>query len=423
MVFKPVSRQTPANSRAVLVAKQALKQVSQMAQQRALNALEVDGYEGLYYSRLQSGRVCSCSHTIQPNRVSALSVLNDQGLASSNHLHSLLTNGLFEIRNYAQDQDVDGNSTKSTIPLDDEIITPELNSDGNVVENGSVDVDETALGSLNSFCGCCYNTGWVGGYNLVGGFRLVLDVMHPKVSLSQCYVDIAQHPLETESAGQQIPELIFTTVFPVYLRGKPHRMQAWRNHDPVDAQWYHIVNNVRVPLTLQNLSTVFDGKQHTIVVTGFTRLSHIEIQAASSTYFKFGLPKLTKTADLDRLDTTQPTQLTLGPNVPVVNTWDVIADTINHKLWRLSSASDLRDSQGNLYGWDTDARIVQTYENLITLYNSQLEQLPNVPYAPSSAPPPVLVPPEIVTPMLNNPNFDVPDYVARFNATLASGVP
>lgn len=422
MVFKPVSRKLPANSRAVQVAKQALQQVSSMAQQRALNALEVDGYTGLYYSRMKAGRVCSCSHTIQPNRVTSMPILNDQGTASSSHLHSLLTGGAFEIRNYAQDLDSQGNNAKDPVPLSDDVFTHEVNSDGNVVEDGRVEADETSMGSLNSFCACCYNTGWVGGYNLVGGYRLVLDVMHPKVSLLNCLIDIAKHPLETEATGSNTtPELTFTATFPYFVKGKMHRLQAWRNTDPIDVEWFEVVSNVRTPVTLQNLHTLFDGKSHTVVAVGFTRLTHIEIQASSVTQFKFGLSKLSTTADLDRLDTTQPTQLVLGPNIPVVSAWDVVADTVNNKLWRISQASDLRDNQGRLYGWETDARIVQVYENLISLFNSRLERLANVPYVPPPSVTPVLVPPEIVTPMLNDPNFDVTDYVARFNSTLTTG--
>jgi hypothetical protein len=417
MAFKPVVRKLPANSRAVQVAKHTLQQVSFMARQRVLNALEVDGYQGLYYSRMQAGRVCSCSHTIQPNRVAALPILNDQGAASTSHLHSLLTSGAFEIRNYAHDQDHLGNTVKTPVPFAEEVFVHEVNADGNVSEPTTIDADETSMGSLNSFCACCYNTGWVGGYNLVGGYRVVLDVLHPKITLSNCLIDIAQHPLSTETWGQQAPELTFTLTLPFYVKGKVHRLQGWRNNDSVDTQWFHVVSNVRTPLTLQNVAALFDGKPHTFVVTGFTRLTHIEIQAAANTSFKFGLPRLSTTADLDRLDTTQPTQLVIGPNIPQVSTWDVVADTVNNKLWRISQASGLKDSTGILYGWETDARIVQTYENLISLFNSRLEKLANVPYEPSPQVVPVLVPPEIVTPMLDDPSFDVTDFVARFNAT------
>lgn len=366
------------NTRVVPIAQSRLDQVADLAQEQYVNALSVNGYDALVYSRLTNGRRCTCSHVLE---LKAGQILDEKGNATESHIQSLLTGADFSIEDYATMRNPNPNATvqgirviqpedyvtgktpfkphRENLELDDPFVTEVTTLQS--MEDAFAEVNLGAVSAQK--CSICYGSGFVGGYSLHNGNRFVLDVTYDKVTYSGYSVAQEVYPnLFTQQDEQGYIQ--FDITLPVGILSVD-RVQLWNNSLPVKGATLRIGTNLTnlITLTEDTVLTYATGLPCIIVVSDADSFSHLELQFNMSsvhTYIEY--PRLTKTGDLSVLDAIDSVQLVVSPQVMNVQAWDIIVDNVFKKSWRVTSSNWFNDRKMNIHGWDVSARLVQPYE-------------------------------------------------------------
>lgn len=388
------NRILPANSRAVDVAKRAIRDLTPVQQRRYHNAFAVQGYEAVVYNRLLQGTKCSC----QAHRKVFAGLLDEDGKMPEGHMNTLLTGGLeFTIDRYGSmpkgrddlreprgipalsrdDQfygelieesqtpfEIGGNSGS----LDDPYVDVTNSQSGANGPNQNVDLDELvdgfdadAVDLVGTRCTVCFGHGFVGGFSVLGGWRKVIAPHLPEVYSVEGTIEVNRSPHAFFSTRVEL-----RTIFP---RGALFidAFKFWNNVDQV------VPNRVLLdglPYSDVLLRALCDGREHAIVVE-FEELSywtHLEIQVSQSTKPSLiEFPRLQQSSNLSLLDLTEGVQLSASPEIPRLSTFDVIVESTFGKTFIINSSNWWNDKDRNVHGWDCQARVVQKNELLSLL--------------------------------------------------------
>lgn len=418
------NRILPTNSRSVDVARDSIDRITHNQNKRYDNAFQVQGFEAILYSRKKGGIKCLCQSK-QNLLGGGSSVLDENGNASAGTINEILTGQPFGVRPYASQPRqtfapviVDINTTmppptpefnessQNSIydtdyppirkPLhgapgqgfaldgDETSNTGVITEDG-FADNGPVSGDDTegrdlierALSSgfdtgfgvsSDVACSICFGTGYVGGFNIHNGFRLVLD--------SQCLAnpyDVNYEEFTPTFTGSTI---VFTPqIFP---RGaiSIDSLRAFLNEKVLAVQ-YFMVDGVKLA-NEQALINYCDGGMHQISIvfpgildadlnpTGCT-MTHLEIQYNQSyKTVKFEFPKLVQNAVETLIERTDPFQIIMSPVIPNVGNGDIVTDCTYGKVFQVTTANWWNDKRRAILGWETDVRPCQPQE-LFTL--------------------------------------------------------
>lgn len=377
-VIQPPRRNLhPRNQRAVEIAQNTIQRVAPLAQEQYNNALRVNGYDAIIYNRLHSGRKCSCSllEKFSPT------VLDTDGNATQEHIHTLLTGSKFGIRDYntktSNNPNVfsfDETSADLSTPQDETLETISVDPDPRTttVEGGPDDFQlEQDLGNdMAGKCNICYGNSFVGGYSVFNGIRIVLDTTFfslpdtsiPHAALNETALIQTEMPNKFEVLDSGY--VIFQTVLPknlVSLDG----LRIWDNFTQItgrlEIKYPADVNFVT--LNANNVLNFATGTTVQIKVSKVRYFTHVELQFnASRVVTHIEYPRLTKTGDLSVLEAIDGVSLVVGPLVTNIQPWDVIVDNVFRKIWRVTSSNWFNDRNMNIHGWDIQARLVQEYE-------------------------------------------------------------
>lgn len=373
----------PKNRASVSIAQSAINTMAPQIQEQYANALAVNGYPSLIWTRKQHGRICSCSQHIVKGFTDTVGTFDTDGNASSETIASLTSGFEYRIKRYGEKVNA-GNPVPPTTTIteankfdENKIKTGnELEDDWSVEiepEEGTVILPNTNLGA--NPCGVCFNNGVVGGYNLFGGQRLVFDatVEDSKRVLSGYVIDKTERPWKFV-ATTNTPTAEFTCLLPALIVSGL-QLRVFNNLDVVVVESEIWTGSAWVSLTSANLISYATGLSSKVRVKGNidTKFTHLEITyLVSSTPVYVEYPKITNTADLTAVDAIDSISLNIGPQVSDIAGFDLIYDLVFKKLWRITSTSELVDRNLNPHGWDVNARYVQTYENINSLVSIEL---------------------------------------------------
>lgn len=377
IVDKTSNKILPANARAADVADKAIKEITPVQQQRSMATFRVQGYQGILYSRLTQGSKCSC----QSSQKQINTALNKDGKASSNAISTLITGkDTFEIAPYgASNWDFNnptaslqtspqapGNQGQSQFDVVHKGTYPNgrLTDEADFGDNGPVDptfsiedlvggFDASHMGLSDVSCAVCFGTGFVSGYSPFYGYRKVLTVTDVGFNGN---VDFSDKPFSATAS-------VFT--FYVVLPKQPVGVDVFRvmyRHTPVNAIFS--VDGVPIDSTRKLLS-MCDGLMHNVQVTlpGGSLFTHVELQfnlSHESAFFEF--PKISQGSDTSLREQFEPFQISLSPNIPNLNSQDVIVDSVLNKTMVVQSVSPWNSRNRAILGWECNVRVIQPSE-------------------------------------------------------------
>ena len=389
----------PANSRAVDVAKQTLERVTPIQQRRYANAFEVNGYETLVYNRLRHGTVCSC----QGSRRAAATILGEDGKLKPGQMEKLLTGGLsFKVQPYGtrepmrtdvkqirggkpnahEDQMYDGaedGKHLADFDLEDDFDNPNTtvthagsdvddNSDANILDHddgdeytdfdGDSDVNDTK-------CAVCFGTGWVGGFSLLNGSRIVLSTQWPNMSVVGT-VEINRYPHAFMASS-----VTFDLILPKGVIGVD-AFRVWNNDLQIPTVTIYVDG---LAYNVGLIRALCDGLSHTITVEfeRLTMFTHIELQFnLSTTRALFELPRKTDGSTLSLTEPADDMQLNCSPAIPALFREDVLVECTLGKALIVQSVTDWKTRNRDIFGWDCNVRVLQPAELLNILPRRQL---------------------------------------------------
>lgn len=388
------NRVLPANTRAVDVARQAIRDITPVQQRRYHNAFMVQGYEAVVYNRLHNGLACSC----QARRKTLSSLLNEDGKMPEGKMNELLTGGLeFSVNRYGATSLPSSDRSKSNPnggtlvrgdqffgDLEDENQTPfEIAGADGDQQDPFMDVtaDQGANGPANNNdpdkdspvfdldiadlqgtrCTCCFGTGYVGGYSVLGGQRIVLVPQSKETGVIDGTIEANQFPnafwAKSVTFNVQLPKGFVNL----------DAFRVWNNVDRVDPTSVKIDN---LPFSPQLLAALCDGRVHTLTIAfdEETYWTHLELQICLSrdpAYLEF--PKLSQSSDISLQDLTESAQISASPIIPRLTTQDVIVESTFGKAFLIASSNWWNDKDRNVHGWDCQTRVIQPSELLSLL--------------------------------------------------------
>lgn len=359
VVYHSNNQLLPANQRNADVASFAVSGIASVMQQRNIAAFRVQGIEACLYNHLSSGHICSC----QGKSKKINSRLNEDGKASQGFINSILTGETFNTSQFG----IDDSGLESYVPetanypdRNDFLPSPE---ETNPDLSGELSLDEivgdfdaSALGITDSTCPICFGTGFIGGFSLYNGFRLVI-------------------PCEEFSLPADGELLLQNTPFSAKTSYATAEIVLPKGTVSVDA--FRLLNGFKLaedftvlldglPVSTSSVLAKADGRKHIVTImsaSSRSEFTHLEIQLNLSTESVYmEVPKLNKSSSVSILDSTDPFQILLSPNIPHVDKLDIITESMWGKALMVQDVSWHNTKERQMLGWECNARVVQQQE-------------------------------------------------------------
>ncbi len=366
-----------ANARAADVAEKAIKEIMPEMQQRSMSAFRPQGVQCIHYNRLNAGRKCNCQSS--PKQINGL--LGQDGKADIGTINSLITgNSDFGVTpyNFNQKRVTGDNSSSSPLApvnkfqgvfdvLSDNTEIPMADLLGGrpsgVGDNGAVesvtidemvsDFDAGSLGFTDVACPICFGTGYVGGFTPFHGHRQVLTVMDLQLDPSGS-LDLLKAPFVANAS--------FFNVIVKLPRGAIG-VDVFRVLNGAEPTGAVISIDGNTITSINQILTYCDGRQHLINATNLKSFTHFEIQFSLSTesvYFEF--PRRPSSANTALLEQTEPFQIILSPNLPMMESQDIIVEQMLGKVLVVQNVNPWNSRERNVLGWEAMVRVIQPME-------------------------------------------------------------
>lgn len=319
----------PANSRLPEIARRSIRAIGNAAAQQLVNAINVNGVPSLLYPRLQAGRKCTCQ---QVNS----SVLTADGTLTEHQI-----NGLVSI----------------TTPLshdDNRVFTYGLPNDPIAL----LDDPQTATPTFSRFadtaCGVCFGTGFVGGFTLYNGFRIV--AVPDDFDFDTGYTDQQSMP----NLGVIPAQGTATTV--ITLPRGVQRVIARRVLNSTD----DLSASIKLSLSTQD-TLASTGKPVEVVITNVTdedvMFTHLEIAALqTANLMKVDFPKLDKNPRVALYDDIGGQSIIIPPSVSGLPPLSIITENLWGAAWMLTEVNTVEDNSGFQHWYETSGRLIQASE-------------------------------------------------------------
>lgn len=359
---------TPANARNADVTHKLVEHIAPMQQARMMSAFRVQGIEAVLYSKLTQGRQCICH-----GKNNEASRLSPDGKASTGAINRILSgNSNFGISEYDPFDDTGVTIDLKQGPKQKDLHRDDLDLVGgssyedefNQIEAGLLlgdngqfspdfehlfeGFDMSSLGLSDISCPICFGTNVVGGY---APFRSWRNVVLASDLKTDAYFDLPSFELDpgTHYLTVTLPRgAVVLDVFRTMCQDKATYSKFYL--DGVDISSARILDYC-------------DGSPHELKIETNEALTHVEMQFGLShepIYFEF--PKITKSYDLSYLDQQEPFQIVVSPDIPSLQTLDVIAESMHGKLLVVQTANQWNTRNKNMLGFECTVRVAQPQE-------------------------------------------------------------
>jgi len=380
-------RRLPSNQRAIDPAKRALQDLAAHQQRKYEAAFFVNPIEVVLYTRLQGGLHCACTFndvSAGPDAAPAGSMLGADGKATPETLQTILTGNKFGISEYAsnigtrsylpqrnssernafEDELAAGTETQPDLDALDE----ELPDDADTNENASSQLDRPLRSTDNRSCPICFGSGYVGGYAIHKGVRLVYDMRHPSLTFSSAELEAIHIPNKLEITTKGYGELAVTLPRHVVsidafraMRGKFAADNMLLRARRSNSQTFVSLNSIDA------IKSICDGTEWIIRMEPASKLketevTHLEIQLnVSDTPLVCEFPRLGENSDTNLIEKLSDIQINFPSSVVSLHSEDVITDGFVGKHWLVSASQVMQDHTRNILGWDCNASVLQPY--------------------------------------------------------------
>lgn len=393
-------RVLPANQRAVDVARQEIQRLIPAHAQRTHNALAVGGYESIIYLRKTTGQHCACKRKSKEVH----SRLDQDGNLSPGLIETLITGDqsgpvaygtsyrnrdtYFDVDQSVEDLvDPFNRSGKSAIPDANRMtVDSQDNNSGTLLEDDGLEelvtgpvLDYGGTGLTDNSCPICFGTGFVGGYDLLSGYRSVLSYQHPSCSSSGVIDLNAFVPTIT------CDQITFTVLLPPAVA-----VDAFKVYSVREIMRPTITVDGNAVLGPKQLLPYCDGTEHTIELKwdSLVNFTHLEIQLQTADSIPIDFPKTTRQSLQTVIDNYGDMQIQVSPFVPLLRPGDVVAESTLGRNFMVKNVSPHIDIRAHALGWEADIRVIQPQE--LTWLLPRRAKSPNTEY-------------RSVQPMLPNP--------------------
>jgi hypothetical protein len=378
------------------VAQQKLDHIVARSNEKYTESLKVDGVKAFLWTKDRKGAYCSCTNKrnftslretgpnedlkstesseglssikLKPMRVEMRSRFRDVPSTDMEKIVDLEKTALG--KNYDKDEDLE-------IYSDSEFFNQEDVDDG-IVDNSD---SEALTGGEQTLCAICFGTGYVNGYDLHGGQRIILDTTVNHILSGGVYVDSDANP--SSFVVEKNKNVVFETVLPSYFTTFL-RLRVMNNDSIVDPTKYTLQYKPINEQTYQNfdietlserigLNNNFNIKIAFLKDSTFT---HIELIFKCNDDLHIQMPNVSVSESLDHFEPLLTTNFELPANVPMMRS-ALISESKYGKIWKISDFTKSQTTLGQVFALEASGRMLHRFEtvNLLNLFNSSRESL------------------------------------------------
>ncbi len=380
----------PKNNRLVSVGQRNLQALHHNNRQNVINAISATGYPITLYNTLRTGIKCSCMFVQQPPN----QLLDQEGKLSESNMNALLepSSGLLD---YGQDT-LPSENLQSVLPVErialndtsrpilnpyeraertqfDHIDTSTAQMDRMVDDWDTLEMDtefdavltpERFMANQGRACAVCFGTGYVGGYELLHGTRLILTPLHPHERSDTIVLDRNASPNTFDSMTEGWVR--FQVTLP---RGTDYALfpRLFNNTIPIPYKEWKLLDNEGIRMDPARIKELCIGKPIFIEVhVGKLVFTHLEILLSGRPQnqpLKADSPEIQTITDVNRMDAKTPVTWILGGTYNISKR----AVVIDHlpgmsRHWRVNDIQARRDNLNWIYEETLSSRLVDLYE-------------------------------------------------------------
>lgn len=343
-----------------------LQEIIRPAQQRGLNALDVDSFPVLYYRRANSSIACTCQKasspamegvTIDPHPDLPAHITPDIVIEDGEDIiidHNAPLFGTQNTNGYYDEMDTGPNAGTGVID-DEEIVEDDV--DGRSQER---------LFAMSTDCGICYRNGMVPGYELYGHDRKVFTTANIENTYGYT-VDQVAAPHRFCMIDPEEGFVDFAFHVPKYFEHM--RFSVRDNGNPLPDEVLYLPTAFPQPLTAAAVRAAAGTTLTIRVRTPF--FTHVVVD------FDLGVEPVlaalaqdTKATDWTLFDTMGTLTIVLPMTIGSVETSDVIYVPNRKRTLKVSDVTYLRTARNKNLDWQVQARVLQPQEALKRIYQA-----------------------------------------------------
>ena len=392
-----VRQLTPRNDGMVNRAQDRLNHITARANKQLMNALNVDGFDALIWHKTRQGLPCTCQAKLD----NALRLIADKTVdIQSADVESIASQGpgkpvyrprhkTNEAQNRRNADALNLSDGLGDVSAGDRSLDPLESlsryigeSTGNINQEDTLedahltqdDYDSFLFGGDRQVCHVCFNSGFVDGFVLNSGKRLVLDTTS-MYELKRAEIDKKQRPYRVSLHGRksyiewkvELPK--FSRLFSIGLFNNDIRIfDNAVTRVFIDDDWTNIHLGLINKLKPSNVIIRVYGNSDEVV-----EISHVELNFQLAPWPKLQMPSLSENTNMGFPGRILQTQFTLPPTLVRLAAKDIIFDAKHGHLWRINNVTEQQTSNNMIFGWQADARLVNTME---TVYGMKPYWLP-----------------------------------------------
>lgn len=386
------SRVLPANARTGDIARDTINALLPAQGRKAHEAFRVQGYDGVLYHCLHRGAACACKSKTK----TAISRLNHEGKADAALLSELMTGEKFGVVPYGADRPklMAGNKSSTSLSIEDvpsifdnnvsrpksspfdvattnaldnpvarTVVPEELETGPGVSLDDlfdSVNAEGAGLfGFSDVSCPICFGTGFIGGFSIHNGYRVVFSVSSPAIMFDEG----AFLRLDEEIPSAECSSVTVSNVTLPRYAVSVDALRVWAGSHLPNCRI--LVNGIRLN-SEADLLGFCNGRSDNVVTVQFdnvVQFTHLEIQlnqSNDSALIEF--PRLQKSSVQSLLENTDPFSINVSPIIPRIDPKDVIVESTYGKALQVKSCNQWNDRTRTILGWDCEVRPVQSNE-------------------------------------------------------------
>ena len=311
-------------------------------------ALMASGIRGQIYSALTGGTKCTCF--IQA------SILDDDGNLSPGAMGSILSG-----------QSSSGRKTYKAMDLDLDLDAPDTYGDLTLADDDLANIGPEEYDTLEDInfgygqnrCGVCFGVGYVGGYSIANGYRLVADTQANNTRTNFSVITAEQpNKFRYDTKSNADGEVVFTLSEIPKQSQRIMSARIWNNDRPLASGSYTLSYGGQ-----STLDTWLSGSSNDLTVSVSTRndFTHLELQFAyngeeNEQWVDFPqIPSAMFEPDLLGQRVTATLNLPYDANV---NNRTVVRESKFGRTWQISEANPHYDNGGIMAFVEAEARLV-----------------------------------------------------------------
>lgn len=347
------------NTRAVNPTVQSIPFYGELQKKKVLNTLEAGQHTAVFFLYRRGGVPCTCSGS--NSLLDSNGDMSDSTLAAITSdkfdpIDKLVPESKGNVRQFVvSDLDMDEflDDEDDDFEPSEEIDTSDFfdDIDANFLEYGAVS------------CACCYSSGYVGGFDLHNGFRLVVATPSSK-GLQGYEISNSSSPYHFHCTSDQDGYVTFEETVPNGCQYAKHRLMNNKHLVPF-AEYVVEVNLNGVWTEVSTLQTLAIGKPIQFRVKSNVDFTHLEINYLFSRKLVYiDMPQFLPSDFSKQLmgEDSKETQINVGADVPLLPKWSILYDSKYKRKWQVREITPVMDIHHTITSYEITVRMIHEQE-------------------------------------------------------------